>query len=455
MKKIKLLLSFLSLCCYTASLNAQTETTLSFMDDLYQSTYYSPFNKSENKVSIGLPGLSSIYFNAVNSGFAMADFYPKGVNQAINPEDVLTKLKKKEFVSSRAQIDLFHFFYQKGSNAFSFNVTENFNAHLSYATDAAKLAWKGNDQFVGGQIDLSSFGLNMQHYREYALGYYKTKDKWQFGGKAKMLFGMALINTNKTDLKINVSDEIYQHTADGSFEVNTAGYDFESLSDNATGNVMKYLTNTKNKGLALDLGASYQYNKKLQFNSALTNLGYIKWKENAQTMTYNQTVAYAGIDLFQVLYRNGIDSLDKSFEQYFNEQFPDSAKIDSSQKSFTTRIPVNFSVGARYEIYTNTYAVARINLMGYRGLRTALTLGVYHDFFRWLNVGITNTASGTAILNPGLGLVLKGGPIQFYVVTDNLLAARFMRTQNINARFGINLVFGKIKEQEKISSVIE
>ena len=424
MKNIKsrIKFTFLVLIGGVSTLNAQTETTLTFMDNLYQSTYYSPFNKSEFKVSIGLPGISSMYLNAINSGFSASDLAPNGFSKPLDPMAVVNKMRKKEFVSLNTQVDLFHVFLQKGSDGLSFNITENLNTKVSYPSDIIKLAWEGNGAYIGEQIDLSGFGVSMQHYREYAFGYYKTLEKWQFGGKAKLLFGKYAVNTKSSDLTIDVSDDVYQINAKGNFELNTGGYNTDVLSEDSSGKeVQNYLLNKNNKGFALDLGASFKYSDKLQFNASVTNLGYIKWKDNTKNYTYNSSIAYDGIDFFKVLYENDIDSLSEGFDKYFKEFVPDSSALDTNNNSFRTSIPVNFALGARYDIWKKTYAVGRVNFSAFHGLRTAVTVGVYHDLYRWFNIGLTNTSQLGKLFNPGVGLVLKGGPIQFYVVTDNFL----------------------------------
>ena len=51
--------------------------------------------------------------------------------------------------------------------------------------------------------------------------------------------------------------------------------------------------------------------------------------------------------------------------------------------------------------------------------------------------------------NLGLGVALKGGPVQLYIVTDNVLGMIFpQNTKSIQFHFGINLLFGKKKSEE-------
>jgi hypothetical protein len=54
--------------------------------------------------------------------------------------------------------------------------------------------------------------------------------------------------------------------------------------------------------------------------------------------------------------------------------------------------------------------------------------------------------------NFGLGLTVNGGPVQLYIVTDNILGVFIPhKAKNLHLRCGINLTFGR-KEKEKASS---
>lgn len=440
--------------CFTNTFS-QTEASLSFMDNVYQSTYYSPFNNSEFKASIGLPGLSSMYGNITHTGFAMADFYPNGLGQAIDPNDVLSKMDDVEYLGATAQVDLFHFFYQKGSQGFSFHVNENISAKVSYASAPLRLAWKGNGDFVGEELDLSGTGVDIQHYREYALGYYKNWKKWQFAGKVKFLYGKGSISTETSNFKMNISDDIYQHSTEVDYRFNGGGFDFgrfEDSTENEADVAREYMLNNKNKGFAMDLGASYQFSDKLQFNAALTNVGAIKWKESVYNYSINEKAYINGVDVLAYAF-DSYDSDTMDIEDYILADYPDSLKVDSSRAAYKTSTPWNLALGARYDFYKGTYVVGRLNLNSYKGLRSQLTVGVYHDLYRWFNIGITNTIANGKVFNPGVALVLKPGPVQFYIATDALNAVRFMSAKQVSIRFGMNLVFGHMKDQEKITSV--
>ena len=48
---------------------SQNELTFPLLENVLQSSYINPAHVPEHKVSIGLPGISSMYFGATNTGF--------------------------------------------------------------------------------------------------------------------------------------------------------------------------------------------------------------------------------------------------------------------------------------------------------------------------------------------------------------------------------------------------
>ena len=440
----------------------QTESTLSFIDNVYQSSYYSPFNRSDFNLSIGLPVVSSVYANAQHSGFAVADFYPNGIDKPLDPGAVIDQMRKNEFVNTDLQVDLFHFYWQYGKQAFSFHVKDNVSARFTYPKDMLDLAWRGNGAFVGDEIDFSGLGFAFQHYREYAVGFSRTYDKWFFTARGKLLLGKSAANFKANDLRIKISDDVYQHTFIGDLEANYGGFDFEKFdAQNADEQALakEYALNAANKGLGLDLAASYEFNTKLQVNAALTNVGFINWKEAANNVNLDEEESFIGVDAFDIIFKNDLDSLEKGFEELGDslEKKYDQDYLNSisTKNSFRTSTPWNLSVGARYEFLRSTYAVGRMSIYNASGIRGALSLGVYHDFLRWLNVGVTNTITNRKLVNVGAGIVVKPGPFQIYAVTDFLTAAQFLRAKQVNVRVGMNLVFGKAAHPEKLTSVLD
>ena len=68
---------------------------------------------------------------------------------------------------------------------------------------------------------------------------------------------------------------------------------------------------------------------------------------------------------------------------------------------------------------------------------------------KWITLGATYTIINRSYNNLGFGFNINPGPVQFYMVADNLFGA--IKPQNARyaqLRFGINLIFGSEKTTE-------
>jgi hypothetical protein len=57
---------------------------------------------------------------------------------------------------------------------------------------------------------------------------------------------------------------------------------------------------------------------------------------------------------------------------------------------------------------------------------------------------------GRSASNLGFGLAVRMGALQFYAVGDNLLAMSPARARYVNARMGMNLLFGRIHKAKEL-----
>jgi hypothetical protein len=68
---------------------------------------------------------------------------------------------------------------------------------------------------------------------------------------------------------------------------------------------------------------------------------------------------------------------------------------------------------------------------------------------KWITLGASYTIINRSFNNLGIALNLNPGPVQFYVITDNILGTfRPQHTRHLQVRFGINLIFGSDKSTE-------
>ena len=101
------------------------------------------------------------------------------------------------------------------------------------------------------------------------------------------------------------------------------------------------------------------------------------------------------------------------------------------------------------------------NVYQFRRVRTGLTLGISHDIRRAFSVAVTNTTAYRKLINIGIGFIIKPGPFQFYVVGDNLnvllspITPTSLNEKTFSLRVGMNLVFGRVKKEDKLQTAID
>ncbi len=426
---------------------SQQNLTLYNMEVVPQRMYANPaFFPSYSKVNIGLPMLSSQYFNFSNSGFKYSDLVKHRSDDSlyIDYDNMLSKLKSNNYLTTAYQPDLLSFGFAIQKNYFSFNMTEKMNIRFRYPKGFMEFIGKGNGGMLGEQVNFN-FGIDAIHYREYGFGYSrKINDKLTIGGKFKYLYGMENIWTEKSDISLTTNPNDFAITAQANLKINT------SIDTSFGGNGFsagKYAFGKKNRGMGIDLGGVYKLNKKFTFSGSLIDLGFIKWKQDVttyQSANPDAKFTFKGLDMNQLINTDSSKNPTKIVTDSIIKIF----KIDTIHTSYTTKLSSQLYLGANYNFTEkiNT-GVLFYGQFFDKKIHPALALSFNQRLGRWLNYSISYSMYNRSYNNFGLGLGLNLGPIQLYMVSDNVLGAIFpQNTKNIHLHFGVNLTFGRGKK---------
>ena len=445
MKKIIFLFLLLGLLSTHRSL-AQQDLTLYNMEVIPQRMYANPaFIPTYSKINIGLPGISSEYLNLSNSGFKYSDLIKHRSDDSLYVDygNMLNKLAKNNYLSVSYHPDLLSFgFIVKEKNYFSFNITEKVDLRFRYPKNFMEFIWKGNGALLGQDMNFN-FGVNFSHYREYGLGYVRqVNDKLSIGGKVKYLYGMENVWTEKSDVTITTDPNYFALTAKSDIKINTSGVG----SGTSINNVKDYAFKKKNNGAGIDLGGVYKYNDKFSFSASVIDLGFIKWADattNYESHNPGASFTYKGVALNQVVSKDSTNLANsfKSVGDSLSKQF----KIDTVHHSYTTKLSTQIYLGGKYNITEKINA----GLLFYgqvfdKVIHPGVAVSYNQKVARWLNFSISYSIFNRSYNNVGLGFAINAGPVQLYVVSDNVLGAVFpQNAKNLNVRTGINLTFGR------------
>jgi len=284
-----------------------------------------------------------------------------------------------------------------------------------------KLGLLGNGEFLNQRVSMDGLGVNLSSYMEYNFGYArKIGELFEVGARLKLISGIANVNTRKSKLGLFTDPTTFALTLDGSAEINTSNVD-QIFSDSTfkASSLTSSAFNFNNKGVGLDLGGTFQMNDKVTLTASAIDLGSISWKSNTKNFILKDfSYTFDGIDLNKYfadssasVFKNLQDSLEKVFQR------------EENTANYKTALGSKFYVGANYEFTKSLSAGALLFSQVIKGkFVPGLSLSGNATIKNWLVASVSYTMYNNVFTNLGLGISLRGGPVQFYFMTDNVLA---------------------------------
>lgn len=447
-------LFFIMLCLSSAGF-AQTDLTLYNMNRTPQSMYQNPALTPPTKVNIGLPIISSLYLQGVNSGFALKDLLVLGADDSLtlDVDNMLSKLANRNLLALNFNTDLISVGFRSGQAYLSLNATTKTYTRFTYPEDFFGLVWKGNGGFLGQTAEFGSLGLDAGMYHEVGLGY--TRDifddgRLKIGGRLKYLNGVANVYTSRSDISLHTDADFFYLTANSDFQINGAGLPGllmggDSLQDGEFTPTSMLIG--KNHGAGIDLGFSWDVvPEKVRVSGSIVDLGFIRWKDTPTNISSdNATFTFEGIDITDFPQS---DSLNGNYFDSLGTAILDSLVgifvPDTTHNAYTAWTIPRFYIGGNYLINERMNAGILFSGEVYKGtFRPTLTASYNIALGRWLQLSASWSYANRSFLNPGVGLSLNAGPVQIYAVTDNILAPfapQSVRQAHVHA--GLNLTMG-------------
>lgn len=459
---IRILFIFCILLSTGMASRAQETTTMHFMKGMPQSTLYNPaLHNDSSAVFIGLPGLSGVYVG-LNSDFAVNDLIHYGTGNMsdsliIDIDGFHNGLKDQNYFRQSMDVSLFHLGFRTRKSFISFSVNEKQSASIGFSKSFITFLKDGNGPHMG-EFDLGDLDFSVWHYREFALGFSRElmNGRMSVGVKAKALFGKAALQTERLNFKVNTASDgssVLLQTdmaLDFSAPV-TPEYDesdfFKGFEDNFMAD--EYILGADNMGVAFDLGAVFKVTPKLLVTASVVDLGSIPFKTNVYNVKHQQSYSWEGLDFSNSLddtkpgYISAGDMLDTEMDKLEAVVRPKRNEISSN--SFTLSLPTKVFIGGTYALNNQLSFGLLDRLYLHNGqTQNSLSLTANAMLGKFFSVTGSYSAISGTYDNLGLGIALRLGFLQFYMVNDNLLAlADPAKAQFVNVRFGMNLLFGR------------
>lgn len=439
MKKIILLFSLFLLV--SASSIAQMQQAF-FMDNTPVSRTYNVAMKPTWGVYIGIP-LSDLNLGVNTTGANYGDIYFKdGSDRKTIFDSDLSQTRKDKFLAdidddvllgTDLRITPFALGISIGKSSYGFSVSQRLDIQSNMPRDFFDAILNGTDAVDVG-TNMSGLSMSMNTFTEIALSYRRQiNDKVAVAIRPKVLSGTGYMEVIGNDLSIVQTGSGKRMVADITGKI--AGAMKLTINDNKFDSI-KFDDQSfgKNIGFGVDLGATYKLDK-LDLTIGVNDLGYIRWKENAQELTGNGYLEVAD-----------------------NENFDDAMRSDlimtAEDKTFKTNLNAIPYASARYQLTKAVSGGALLfaNKIGDK-YKPFLTLGANLTPTRFLEAAVTYTLRDQSYTNLGAAVSIRLGGLQIYLATDNLLSVINPEKANyFNVRTGLNFVFGQgraLKREEK------
>jgi hypothetical protein len=441
-----------------SSLFAQKNFSLYNLKGTPQAFYVNPSFTPKSKMYLSLP-TGFINLGVSNSAFSFNELFVKRADDSltINTQGVVDGLKNNNFLSVESQVEILGFGFKLNDMYLNFSASNRLQVNVNYSKDLMQFALEGNGKsFIGKRASFDGLDVNLNSYMEYAFGASKEiGDKLNVGARVKFISGIANVNTKKTEIGLYTDPESFALTLDGEAEIQSANslYYLDSTAILDQQNIINNSLKFANKGLGFDFGATYKINDKISVNASVIDLGFISWKTNVSNYKTDKiNFLFEGVDVNELINDSTADPGTR-FQDTLTKIF----NYEVNQQGYSTSLNTKIYLGANYQLTKQLNAGALLFNEFIKGkYRAGFSLSMNASLKNWLSTTINYTIYNGSFSNIGFGLSLKGGPIQFFIMSDNVLSLiKPFDTRNVHVCGGLSLNIGgkeKKKKDEEIDS---
>lgn len=383
------------------------------------------------KKSIGIPLISSVQLYYLNSAFGYNNLVKDNL---VQPNNVIPKLKKYNQLYSGGSFDLFSMRFNVQKTHFQVSLRDVWTQRFVYTNDLANLVWNGNASFAGKNANLNDVRVAANYYRELAVAANKSiNDRLIIGVRGKFLMGMANVTTQQSKSTLYTDPDGMSLSGHSELTVLTAGW----MNDDKikAGDFFGF----QNLGAAADIGARYKVTDKLSVACNVTNIGFINWKKDVKNYRVNGDYTYKGYimhdsaDIANADWQNVVDTLEAVFKP----------KEDS--KAYTSWLTPSIYLSGNYILKEDLTLYSAFAFDVYHNnFRPMFTVGGTQTFGKTVQATLNYTVTPQSYFNIGGGFAVRGGPVQFYMACDNIVAVFDpYAVKYFNFRMGVNFLLGK------------
>jgi len=467
---------------WTVGINAQNRQLLYDFQEVPQSLMLNPGMKVSQNWHAGIPVFSGLYFQAYTSGVTVNDLFANdGVDFTTKVrERAIQAMGRKDDFGSTSQIEGFNVGFRgrnRPDDYYSFGMYGEFDIISYWPKDLAELAYEGNGgDNIGRAFDLGDLKLRGDMVNVFHFGINRKVDReLTIGARVKLyssIFQFQSLGNSGSFRTVQGLDNIYRTILEADMVLQTSGIQefYETADDETSGSRREDLVDlfTKrvllggNLGLGLDAGFTYQLNPQTSITGSILDLGFIYNSGDVWNYSFRGRTSTEGISVFLP---EDIDQVDNDLWRKLIDEIEEAMPYGENSSSYLSFRPLKAYGSIRYdygepkgglfdcdcdirpgrrpmrEYYRNSLGGQLFLMKRPRGIQAALTAFYQKRLGRVLSLRGSYTIDKYSWTNLGLGLNLQAGPINLYVLGDNLLGySNIADSHYASLHFGINIL---------------
>lgn len=470
MSRNGILVSAIFLVCIFV--RGQNKQLLYDFNEIPQSLMVNPGVEVDYKWFAGVPA-SNISLQAGSSGVDINDIF---ANDGLDftqkfSEEVIYGMTIRDELSGTYQIELLYggFRGSDEDNYYSFGIYNEGDAIGYWFRDLAILGFEGNADNLNRRFDLSHLKTRGEVLNVYHFGLNKRmNDKLTVGLRAKIYSSIFDFNSTKNDgyfVTTEGQNNIYTNTLVADMEWRISGIPSirEAEEDgNLASTILKRGFFGGNLGVGADFGFTYKWTDQTVFTASLLDLGLIYHSNDVKRYTLKGSASVEGVEIIlpdalsdpdQDYWEDLIDDVealipfeenDKNYLMFRPTKLNASIRHDwgeQIQSRENCDCGINASSSSRGLRYANSLGGHLYAINRPRGPQAALTAFYQRRLGNVLALKGTYTVDKFSLTNIGLGLNLQAGPVNFYVLADNLLGYQNLANSHYQSfQFGLNII---------------
>lgn len=461
---------------FTSGAIAQNKSVLYDFNEIPQSLSVNPGVETDFKWFAGVPLLSGISGYGGSNGISVHDiFADDGVDINVKfRERALNTLTPKDEFSSTIQLEyLTGGFRGENPNLFySFGGYLEFDNITYWPQDYASLIFDGNADQLGRRFDLGDLKTQGSLVNVLHFGVNKKVDRnLTIGGRAKIYSGIVDYSSTSNNGHLSNTEgqnNLIATNLNTDLLLRTSGLqdlDNASDSDTLTNEIISRALFGGDLGLGIDVGFTYHLTERITITGSLLDVGFIYHSSDPKSYSLKGNTTVEGI---QINVMENFASLDRDFWQDLVDDIEAEVPFETDTKSYVSFRPTKLYASIRNDFgepvgkggqqscdctagssgggelrtkYRNSVGGQLYVINRPRGPQMALTGFYTRRIGNILALKGTYTVDKFSYTNVGLGMNLQAGPVNFYIMADNLLSYNNIADTNYASfQFGLNII---------------